>query len=57
MISLVAPVGSVKSKYAINLRKNIEELYPNRDEVEIVIYENPNVYSAAFITLMKDYYL
>jgi GT2 family glycosyltransferase len=43
MISLVAPVGSVKSKYAINLRKNIEELYPNRDEVEIIIYENDNV--------------
>lgn len=43
MISLVAPVGSVKSKYAINLRKNIEELYPNRDEVEIIIYEKDNV--------------
>lgn len=43
MISLIAPVGSVKSKYAINLRKNIEELYPNRDEVEIIIYENDNV--------------
>jgi GT2 family glycosyltransferase len=43
MISLVAPVGSVKSKYAINLRKNIGELYPNKDKVEVIIYENDNV--------------
>jgi len=43
MISLVAPVGNIKSKYAINLRKNIEELYPDRNEVEIIIYENNNV--------------
>jgi len=43
MISLIAPVGSIKGKYATNLRKNIEELYPNKNEVEVIIYENDNV--------------
>ena len=43
MISLVAPVGNINSKYAVNLKKNIRELYPDENEVEIVFYENNNV--------------
>ena len=43
MISLVAPVGNIKGKYAISLRKNIEELYPDKSKVELILYENDNV--------------
>lgn len=43
MVSLIIPTTSSSKKYTDNILKNINELYPNRDEVEIVVEENDNV--------------
>ena len=40
MISLIIPVKDRNNEYTLNIEKNIRELYPNKNEVEIVIYEN-----------------
>jgi hypothetical protein len=40
MISLIIPVKDKNNEYTLNIKKNIRELYPNENEVEIVIYEN-----------------
>jgi len=43
MISLVIPTVSKTRKYTNNIIQNIESIYPDREEVEIVIQENDNV--------------
>jgi hypothetical protein len=43
MISLIIPVPTKESKYLINLLNNIDELYPNRDEVEVVVVDDKDV--------------
>ena len=40
MISLIIPVKDKNNEYTLNIEKNIRELYPNENEVEIVIYED-----------------
>ena len=43
MISLIIPVPTRESKYLINLLNNIDELYPDRSKVEIVIVDDKDV--------------
>lgn len=43
MISLIIPVTSSNSNYTNNLVRNIRDLYPNEDEVEIVLEINNEV--------------
>jgi GT2 family glycosyltransferase len=43
MISLVIPTVSKTRKYTDNIIQNIESVYPDRGEVEIVVQENDNV--------------
>ena len=43
MISLIIPVPTKKSKYLINLLNNIDELYPDRNEVEVVVVDDKDV--------------
>ena len=43
MISLIIPVTSSNSNYTNNLIRNIRDLYPNEDEVEIVLEVNDEV--------------
>lgn len=43
MISLVIPTISRTREYTDTLIKNIREIYPNENEVEIIIEENDNV--------------
>ena len=43
MISLVIPATSKQQKYTDYLVNNINELYPNRDEVEVVVEVNDDV--------------
>jgi len=43
MISLVIPTVSRTREYTNALIKNIREIYPNEDEIEIVVEENDNV--------------
>lgn len=43
MISLIIACTSDNSEYTEALLKNINELYPNRDEVEVVLEINDNV--------------
>ena len=38
MISLIIPTTGTNQDYTNNLIKNIESLYPNRDEVEIILH-------------------
>jgi hypothetical protein len=40
MISLVIPTTSSNKNYTNNLIKNIREIYPNENEVEIILEEN-----------------
>jgi hypothetical protein len=40
MISLIIPVKDKNNEYTLNIEKNIRELYPNENEVEIIIYSN-----------------
>jgi hypothetical protein len=40
MISLIIPVKDKNNEYTLNIKKNIRKLYPNENEVEIIIYEN-----------------
>lgn len=43
MISLVIPTNGSNQNYTDNLISNIESLYPNRDEVEIVVHNDATV--------------
>lgn len=43
MISLVIPASTRTKEYTNALIKNIEEIYPNRDEVEIILQEDDNL--------------
>lgn len=43
MISLIIPVTSSNSNYTNNLVRNIRDLYPNEDEVEIILEINDEV--------------
>lgn len=43
MISLVIPASTKTREYTDALIKNIEEIYPNRDEVEIILQEDDNL--------------
>ena len=43
MISLIIPVKDKNNEYTLNIEKNIRELYPNENEVEIIIYDNSNL--------------
>jgi hypothetical protein len=43
MISLIIPVTDVGAEYTENIIKNIRELYPNEDEVEIVLQKDSSV--------------
>jgi hypothetical protein len=43
MISLIIPVPTRESKYLINLLNNINELYPDRSKVEIVVVDDKDV--------------
>jgi GT2 family glycosyltransferase len=43
MISLVIPATSKTRKYTNNIVQNIESIYPNREEVEIIVQEDNNV--------------
>jgi hypothetical protein len=43
MISLIIPVTTSNSNYTNNLIRNIREIYPNEDEVEIIVEINDNV--------------
>jgi hypothetical protein len=43
MISLIIPVTDVGTEYTENVIKNIRELYPNENEVEIVLQKDNNV--------------
>lgn len=43
MISLIIPVTSSNSNYTNNLVRNIRDLYPNEDEVEIILEINDDV--------------
>jgi len=38
MISLVIPVTSDCSDYTTNLVNNIRELYPNENDVEVIVH-------------------
>ena len=43
MISLIIPTTSKNKNYTQNVLNNIREIYPNEDEVEVIIEENDNV--------------
>ncbi len=43
MISLIIPTTSKTRKYTDNIVQNIKSIYPNREEVEIVVQEDDNV--------------
>ena len=43
MISLVIPASTRTKEYTNALIKNIEEIYPNRDEVEIILQEDDSL--------------
>lgn len=43
MISLVIPASTRTREYTDALIKNIEEIYPNRDEVEIILQEDDSL--------------
>ena len=43
MISLIIPSISRTKEYTDALVKNIREIYPNENEVEIIVEENDNV--------------
>ena len=43
MISIIIPVTTSNKKYTDALLKNINELYPNRDEVEVIVEVNDDV--------------
>lgn len=43
MTSLIIPVTSANKEYTNNILKNIKEIYPNENEVEIIVEINDNV--------------
>lgn len=43
MISLIIPATTSNQQYTNNLVRNIRDLYPNEDEVEIIVEVNDNV--------------
>ena len=43
MISLIIPVTTSNQQYTNNLVRNIRDLYPNENEVEIILEENNKV--------------
>ena len=43
MISLIIPVTTNHQEYTDNIISNINKLYPNRDEVELIIEINDDV--------------
>jgi GT2 family glycosyltransferase len=43
MISLIIPASTRTKEYTNALIKNIEEIYPNRDEVEIILQEDDSL--------------
>jgi len=43
MISLIIPASTRTKEYTDALIKNIEEIYPNRDEVEIILQEDDSL--------------
>jgi GT2 family glycosyltransferase len=43
MISLIIPTTGTNQNYTNNLIRNIKDLYPNKDEVEIILEENDKV--------------
>ena len=43
MISLIIPTTSKNKNYTQNILNNIREIYPNENEVEVIIEENDNV--------------
>jgi hypothetical protein len=43
MISLIIPTTSNNQKYTDNIVRNIREIYPNKNEVEIIVEINDNV--------------
>ena len=43
MISLIIPVTSNNKDYTNNIIKNIREIYPNENEVEVIVEINDNV--------------
>jgi len=43
MISLIIPTTSKNKNYTQNILNNIREIYPNKNEVEVIIEKNDNV--------------
>ena len=43
MISLIIPATTSNSNYTNNIVRNIRDLYPNEDEVEIIVEINDEV--------------
>ena len=43
MISLIIPTTTKNKNYTQNILNNIREIYPNKNEVEVIIEENDNV--------------
>jgi len=43
MISLIIPTTSKNKNYTQNILNNIREIYPNENEIEVIIEENDNV--------------
>ena len=43
MISLILPTTSKTKEYTQNILNNIRKIYPNENEVEVIIEENDNV--------------
>jgi len=43
MISLIIPTVSKTREYTQNVLNNIKEIYPNKNEVEVIVEENDNV--------------
>jgi GT2 family glycosyltransferase len=43
MISLIIPITTKNKDYTQNILNNIREIYPNENEVEVIIEENDNI--------------
>ena len=43
MISLIIPATTSNSNYNTNIVRNIRDLYPNEDEVEIILQEDDSL--------------
>ena len=54
MISLIIPATTSNQHYTNNLVRNIRDLYPNEDEVEIIVEINDNVSLGINLSLVKQ---